>query len=140
MVRYFPWINGGTEWYRNMYTQIPSGLMHDGGWWCRSGVGGAASYQVPLKAQQPPLQKMPWRNVQMHAGISGPLIVFCPTNERFLGLFKRLIKKVLYKPYNISLKNTAYNYIRVLPYAYFFFLLKCAGFKYNHQIYKVKNI
>ena len=34
-------------------------LMHDGGWWCRSGVGGAGLLSTTFKTQQPPLQKCP---------------------------------------------------------------------------------
>lgn len=50
-------------WYRVVQEYVHPNtfyrLMHDGGWWCRPGVGGAGLLSTTFKAQQPPLQKCP---------------------------------------------------------------------------------
>lgn len=75
-------------WYRVVQEYVHPNtfyrLMHDGGWWCGSGVGGAGFLSTTFKTQQPPLQKkMPLRNVQIYSGILELLIGFCSTKQYF---------------------------------------------------------
>lgn len=76
-------------WYRVVQEYVHPNtfcrLMFDGGWWCRSGVGGAGLLSTTFKTQQPPLQNCPLRNVQIHSGIPELLIGFCSTKQYFHG-------------------------------------------------------